>query len=164
MSRDRVDQTIDELSTTRDDLDAQPVEVVLRILLLGRTLEERIGATLEPLGLQVWEFDVLAALRRQGPPYRLACGELARRVVITCSGITHRASRLAERGLVARTRDDSDRRTVLVTLTEAGRELVDTAIGRRLGDSAELLGALDGDERVTLIALLRRLNEAAGGD
>jgi DNA-binding MarR family transcriptional regulator len=164
MARDRVERTIDELRATRDELDTQPAEAVLRVLLLGRTLEQRIGDTLEPFGLQVWEFDVLAALRRQGAPYCLPCGDLARQVVITCSGMTHRVSRLAERGLVVRTRDDSDRRTVFVALTDDGRELVDQAIERRLGDSAELLGALDSDERAALIALLRRMNEAAGGD
>lgn len=164
MCPDRVERTIDELRATRDELDTQPAETVLRVLLLGRTLEQRISETLKPLGLQVWEFDVLAALRRQGQSYCLACGDLARQVVITYSGMTHRVSRLAERGLVSRHRDDSDRRTVFVALTDEGLWVVDQAIERRLGDNEELLGELNGDERATLIALLRRMNRAAGGD
>lgn len=164
MGTDRIDRTVNELSAIRDDLDTQPTEVVLRLLLLGRNLEQRIGETLAPLDLQVWEFDVLGALWRQGPPYRLACGDLARQALITCSGTTHRVSRLVDRGLVARTRDDADRRSVFVELTCQGCELVEAGVRRRTEDSAELIGHLAEDERQTLIALLRRLNLAAGGD
>jgi DNA-binding MarR family transcriptional regulator len=164
MTSDRVDDTIDELRATCPELDTLPSELVLRLVLLGRRLEERIGESLAPLGLQVWEFDVLAALRRQGAPYRLACGDLARHAVITCGGMTHRVSRLSERGLVARSRDETDRRTVLVELTEAGRCLVNEAIERRTADSAALLEGFGRWDCESLIALSRRLNEAAGGD
>ncbi len=162
MTRDRVDQTIDELRATRTDLDAGASEIVLRLLLLGRGLEQRISDSLAPFGLQVWEFDVLAALRRQGHPHRLSCSDLARQVLITCSGMTHRVSRLDERGLVARRRDAGDRRTVFVELTAAGLSLVDEAMTHRVADSQALLADLGGVDMDQLLALLRRVNDAVG--
>ena len=164
MPLDRVEQTMDDLRKTRTDLETGASEAVLRLLLLGRGLEQRIGDSLAPFGLQTWEFDVLAALRRQGTPYRLACGELARQVLITCSGMTHRVSRLADRGLVARSRDADDRRTVFVELTGAGVGLVDEAMTYRVADSKALLADLDDAEMDQLLVLLRRLNQSLDGD
>jgi DNA-binding MarR family transcriptional regulator len=150
MSRDRVERTVDEWRSAGIDIDVMPSEIVLRALLLGRTLEQRIARSLEPFGLHTWEFDVLAALRRQNAPYRLPAGELARRVVMTCSGMTHRVTRLEERGLVSREADKGDKRLVLVRLTEAGTELL--AANRRRRDAwlNKQLRGLSPEEREAL--------------
>ena len=47
-------------------------------------------------GLQAWEFDVLSALRRQGPPYQLSPGALLRATLVTSGTMTNRIDRLAE--------------------------------------------------------------------
>lgn len=164
MARDRVERTVEEWRAIREDLDVAPAEVILRILLLGRSLEQRIARTLEPFGLQVWEFDVLATLRRQGSPYRLSSSALARSVVMTCSGMTHRVTRLAERGYVRRVACAEDRRSVFVELTEAGLACVDRAAECRARDGAALTAVLSDTERSQLLDMLRRLNAEVGGD
>jgi len=166
MSADWIERTMDDWETAYGEVDRLPPEIVLRVLLLGRSLERRVEESLAPLGLHIWEFDVLAALRRQGAPYCLSSGELARQMVITCSGITHRVSRLAGRGLVSRSSGTSDRRTVYVTLTEAGVAAVATGIDARREDETELLAGLDTEQRRQLIHLLKALrasDEASAG-
>ncbi len=84
--------------------------------------------------LEYWEFDVLAALRRSGPPYRLSPGQLMQETLVTSGTMTNRVDRLTARGFVARQDHPDDRRGVLVQLTEAGKDVVDAAL-------AELLAA-----------------------
>ena len=59
--------------------------------------------------------------------------------------------------MVARTASPSDRRTVLITLTEQGREAVDGALAGLVEDERALLIGLSDRERDELATLLRRL-------
>ena len=72
--------------------------------------------------------NVLSALRRSGEPYQLSAGELVRETLVTSGTMTNRIDRLLARGMVARAPSESDRRTVLITLTSHGREAVDSAL------------------------------------
>lgn len=155
---DRVDATREAWRRELPELDLRSIGVILRILLCGRHLESRIAQTLEPCGLQPWEFDVLSALRRQGGACELSAGELARHVMLTCSGMTHRVDRLGKRGLVMRRPDERDRRSVMVALTERGRALAEAAAEARAHDGISVLAeALEEDERQMLERLLSRL-------
>jgi DNA-binding MarR family transcriptional regulator len=146
-------------------LDLRAMGVILRILLCGRHLEGRVARSLAPQELQPWEFDVLAALRRQGGACELTAGDLARHVMLTCSGMTHRVDRLVKRGLVRRRPDQTDRRSIVVALTERGRALVEDALQVRSADGMGLLErALDDVERQQLERLLARLLEALEAD
>jgi len=99
-------------------------------------------------------YDVLATLRRSGPPYELTAGELVRQSMVTTGAVTNRIDRLEERGLVERA-GTADRRKVLVRLTEAGRALVDEVVTGHLDTERELLGALTARQRRELAHLLR---------
>ncbi|MEQ4538663.1 MarR family transcriptional regulator [Halomonas desiderata] len=65
--------------------------------------------------------------------------------------------KLEERGLVTRRRNPEDRRSMLVTLTEAGEALRMEAEAAVLQAQDEILGPLDEEERDTLCRLLQRL-------
>jgi DNA-binding MarR family transcriptional regulator len=67
------------------------------------------------------------------------------------------AKLLESRRLVAREPDPSDRRGVLVVLTEAGKELIDDAIDARLAAADGQLSMLDFDERLTISKGLRKV-------
>src|SRR5690349_6070486 len=69
-------------------------------------------------GIERWEFDVLAALRRAGPPYQLSPGRLLKETLVTSGTMTNRVDRLVARELVERLPDPNDRRGVLVRLTD----------------------------------------------
>jgi DNA-binding MarR family transcriptional regulator len=71
--------------------------------------------------------------------------------------MTNRIDRLAEAGLVRREPDPRDRRGVLVTLTQAGRDRVDAALEDLLTSERELLASLGSPERDQLAGLLRTL-------
>jgi DNA-binding MarR family transcriptional regulator len=124
---------------------------------LARHLDRARGAAFAAHGLEVWEFDVLAALRRSGPPYEVSPGQLTAETLVTSGTMTNRIDRLEARSLVRRGPDPADGRGVLVRLTDSGREVVDTALEDLLSRERALLAALAPDEAAALAAQLRRL-------
>ena len=155
--QDEVDRLVDAWHRERPDLDLAPMEVLSRVSRLSRHLEVARRAAFAGHGIEQWEFDVLAALRRAGPPYQLSPGRLLRETLVTSGTMTNRVDRLAGRGLVERLPDPGDRRGVLVRLTGHGRETVDGALVSLLDLERPLLGALGAEDRVRLAGLLRRL-------
>lgn len=155
--RDEVDDLVEAWARERDDLDLAPVEVFSRVSRLARRLDLARKAAFSTHGIESWEFDVLAALRRAGAPYELSPGRLLRETLVTSGTMTNRVDRLAGRGLVERLPDPSDRRGVLVRLTEEGRTTVDAAFEELLEAEASLLADLPARERQRLAGALRTL-------
>ena len=154
---DEVDELVQAWRRERSDLDLGPVEVFSRIGRLARLLDRARREAFTAHALEPWEFDVLAALRRAGKPYRLSPGQLLRETMVTSGTMTNRIDRLGERGLVERSPDPHDRRGVLVGLTGAGKRAVDGAFESLLGSERDLLAELSSAERRDLAALLKRL-------
>ncbi|MEJ7832579.1 MAG: MarR family transcriptional regulator, partial [Nocardioides sp.] len=125
--RDEVDELVDAWARERGDLDLEPVAVFSRIHRLARHLDLARREAFSAHGIESWEFDVLAALRRTGAPYELSPGRLLRETLVTSGTMTNRVDRLATRGLVERYPDPEDRRGVIVRLTGEGRTTVDSA-------------------------------------
>jgi DNA-binding MarR family transcriptional regulator len=154
---DEVDDLVAAWRAERPDLDVQPLQVLSRVSRLARHLDRARRTAFAGHGLESWAFDVLSALRRQGPPYQLSPGALLRATLVTSGTMTNRIDRLAEAGLVRRQPDPQDKRGVLVTLTADGRGKVDAALADLLGREEALLAGLDRDERQQLAGLLRVL-------
>jgi DNA-binding MarR family transcriptional regulator len=155
--RDEVDDLVAAWRAQRPDLDVEPMQVLSRISRLARHLDiARRGAFAEH-ELESWEFDVLSALRRQGPPFQLTPGALLRATLVTSGTMTNRIDRLAAEGLVRREPDPRDKRGVLVTLTGQGQERVDAALAGLLRRERALLAGLDDAERRHLADLMRIL-------
>jgi len=148
---DEVDDLITAWRSQRPDLDVEPLQVLSRVSRLARR-----GA-FAAHGLESWEFDVLSALRRAGPPFQLTPGALLRATLVTSGTMTNRIDRLTDSGLVYREPDPRDRRGVLVTLSERGRTVVDAAFTDLLDREQALLARLGREERQELSALLRTL-------
>ncbi|MBU0718874.1 MAG: MarR family transcriptional regulator [Planctomycetes bacterium] len=157
METDQIDLFISQWSRERPDLDASPLAVVSRILMLSRHLEFSADRALAPFGLTLWQFDVLAALRRSGAPFKLSPTQLMGFVTLSSGAMTNRIDRLEEMGLVRREEDPDDRRGVLITLTPEGRKLVDQAIAVRLEDARRNLATYTKTDEKVVAALLRRL-------
>jgi DNA-binding MarR family transcriptional regulator len=154
---DEVDRIVAEWRRERPDLDVAPLEVLSRVTRLARQLDLARRSAFTAHGLETWEFDVLAALRRAGPPYELSPGRLVKRNQVTSGTMTNRVDRLEARGLVQRRADPADRRGVLVALTSAGQQAVDEALADLLDRERSLLGSLAEPDRARLAALLRSL-------
>lgn len=151
---DEVDRLIEAWRRERPDLDVAPMEVLSRVSRLARHLDRARSQAFDAHGLESWEFDVLAALRRAGTPYQLSPGKLLKETLVTSGTMTNRVDRLAARGLVERLPDPHDRRGVLVQLTPGGRDKVDAAMADLLTHERTLLGGLsDGDQQKIARAL-----------
>ena len=155
--RDEVDDLVAAWQAERPGLDVQPLQVLSRVSRLARHLDRARRSAFAGHGLEPWEFDVLAALRREGPPYELSPGALLRTTLVTSGTMTNRVDRLEQAGLVRRRPDPHDKRGVLVTLTEAGQTRVDAALASLLEAEQALLAGLPEDSRRTLAGLLRVL-------
>src|SRR5580704_1520048 len=155
--RDEVDDLVAAWRAQRPDLDVEPMQVLSRISRLARYLDIARRGAFADHGLETWEFDVLSALRRQGPPFQLTPGALLRATLVTSGTMTNRIDRLAEAGLVRREPDPRDKRGVLVTLTDQGVARVDAALEDLLEREETLLAVLDGGERQQLADLMRIL-------
>jgi DNA-binding MarR family transcriptional regulator len=156
-SPDEVDRLVAAWRRERPDLDVTPMEVLSRISRLAHHLDRRRAAAFSAHGLEPWEFDVLAALRRSGEPYQLTPGQLVHETLVTSGTMTNRVDRLSARGLVAREEHPDDRRGVLVRLTDDGREAVDAALADLLQAEQAMLADLGDADRAGLVGALRAL-------
>lgn len=154
---DEVDELLAAWRRERPDLDANPLGVLSRVTRLAKYLDNARRRAFLEVGLETWEFDVLAALRRAGRPYALSPGQLASQTLVTSGTITNRVDRLEERGLVKRERDPEDRRGIRVVLTEAGKRSVDLALEDLLAREQAILAGLKPAQRRELADLLRTL-------
>jgi DNA-binding MarR family transcriptional regulator len=154
---DEVDRITSAWRRERPDLDVSPLEVLSRVTRLARHLDRDRAAAFALHDLELWEFDVLAALRRAGPPYQLTPTQLITQTMVTSGTMTNRIDRLEERQLVARRPDPSDGRGVMVKITQAGKAVVDAALADLLEREGQLLNVLDPARRRELANLLRRL-------
>jgi DNA-binding MarR family transcriptional regulator len=157
MPQDAIDDILDQWSDERPELDTAALGVVIRVMTLYRSFSRDATVALEPLGLELFEYDVLSALRRQGRPFTLTATSLARETGLSSGAMTNRIDRLEERGYVERDSDKDDRRSVLVKLTAEGRRIIDKAIRHRLDAARDSLSGLKASERRELADLLRRV-------
>jgi DNA-binding MarR family transcriptional regulator len=160
--QDAVDRILEQWARERPDLDCSPMGIIGRISQLQREVNLAQRATFGRHGLDVPSFDVLAALRRAGPPYQLTPTALMRTALVTSGAITQRLDRLEEKGLISRTRSEEDGRAVVVTLTPAGRTALDTALPDHLDAERKLLAGLSDDDLDQLAGLLRKFLVSLG--
>jgi len=154
-NRDEVDRLIAAWKRERPDLDLSPLSVLSRITRIARHLDI---ARRDAFGdLEIWGFDVLAALRRAGAPHQLSPGQLMQETMVTSGTMTNRLDRLEELDLITREQDPDDGRGSLVTLTKAGIRAVDSALEDLLDNERKLLKALAAKDRDTLAELLSTL-------
>jgi DNA-binding MarR family transcriptional regulator len=118
---------------------SHPEEAAFLDLLRTTDLLSRgVIAVLKAEDLSATQYNVLRILR--GAPEGLPCGEVANRMITKDPDITRLLDRLEKRGLISRSREAKDRRTVTARITPAGLKLLDrldepvqTAHRRQLG-------------------------------
>src|SRR5215213_8870473 len=97
LAEDEVDRLVAAWKRERPDLEVEPMQVLSRVTRLARHLDLARRTAFAQHGLDTWEFDVLSALRRAGPPYQLSPGRLIRETMVTSGTMTNRVDRLAAR-------------------------------------------------------------------
>jgi DNA-binding MarR family transcriptional regulator len=167
--QDPIDRIVEQWRTERPDLDAAALDAMATFGRLGRmaaVAAPLVERTFTRFGLSTGDFDVLAALRRSGSPFTLTPTVLARTLMLSPAAMTNRLDRLEAAGHVERRLDPENRRSMLVTLTAAGRRTVDDVVVEHVDNERELLSVLSAADRRRLDDLLRRLLgglEDAGG-
>lgn len=154
---DEVDLIIDAWSRRLPGVDLTPLDVMSRLRRVSNRLGRLRANAFSGAGLAVWEFDVLAALRREEPPHELSPAQLIEATMIGSAAMTNRLDNLTRRELVERRPNPRDGRSVLVRLTADGATRVDDAMRRLAEHEAEELRGLSREEQATLAGLLRRL-------
>jgi DNA-binding MarR family transcriptional regulator len=154
-NRDEVDRLIAAWQRERPDADLSPLAILSRITRISRHLDlARRDAFAD---LEVWGFDVLAALRRAGAPHQLTPGQLMQETMVTSGTMTNRLDRLEELKLITRQQDPSDGRGSLVTITALGITKVDAALDQLLANERTFLIDLNKNDREELAHLLSKL-------
>ena len=153
---DHVDRILAQWNSERPDLDVTPMGLLGRIARLRTHLAREIEKTLAVHGLNSASFDVLATLRRSGPPYRLSPGDLIATTMVSSGTMTNRLDQLEKAGFIERSHNPDDRRSVIIALTPEGFALVDEAVTSHVENEHRLLDGLSAEERRTLDGLLRK--------
>jgi DNA-binding MarR family transcriptional regulator len=133
-------------------------EVSLNILRTAALLEHAVAERLKPHGLTLTQYNVLRILRGAGEE-GLCRNEVGDRMLKAVPDVTRLLDRLVEAGLVARTRDEEDRRFVTARITTKGLEqlaLLDEPVTRM---HEELLGHMKRSELRKLAELLEESRE-----
>jgi DNA-binding MarR family transcriptional regulator len=155
--RDHVDRVLAQWRRERPDLNTAPMGLFGRLHRAARLSDAALSREIVRHDLQAGWFDLLAALRRAGPPYQLNPTQLMRATMLSSGGTTKRLDRLVEAGLVERRPDPADRRGILVKLTPRGKAAIDRAVEAHVANEERLLGSLGPADRRALDDLLRTL-------
>ncbi|WP_378735758.1 MarR family winged helix-turn-helix transcriptional regulator [Nocardia brasiliensis] len=159
---DAVDLFTQHWNRERPEVDVSPMAVLGRIQRLSRLIEQDLKRFFSEFGMEFWEFDVLATLRRSGGDEGLTAGALIKVAMVTSGAITNRIDRLVTKDWVERVPCPQDRRVIRVRLTAAGRKMIDDLLPKHMENEQRLLAALDPESRQQLAGLLRTLAESLG--
>jgi DNA-binding MarR family transcriptional regulator len=120
-----------------------------------------LGEELEEIGLPIGFYDVLVQLTEAERGLRMA--ELARRVLLSKSGLTRLIDRMAGQGLVRRRRSPEDGRGFYVVATNLGRGALRRASpGHLSGVANHFTSLLTADELTVITRTMSRVADAAG--
>ncbi|GGE82066.1 MarR family transcriptional regulator [Stappia taiwanensis] len=153
---DQVDRILAQWRAERPDLDVADMGTIGRLKRLQAQLGKGMDRVFEAHGLNAASFDVLATLRRAGPPYALSPSDLVAWTMVTSGTMTNRIDRLEKAGLVRRDRNPEDGRGFVVALTEAGFALIDAAVSAHVDNQHRMMAPLTPEERRTLDRLLAK--------
>lgn len=128
-----------------------------QFMAVARQIRRSHMTALEPFGLNPSQSRALHVLAREPESVRLR--DLAEHLRIVARSATDIVDSLEAAHLVTRQQDPSDRRAVLVELTDTGRALLDRIDDARRQVSSEMFDGLEPAERVELNRLLSKIAE-----
>jgi len=154
---DVIDKLVAEWKIERPELDTDAMQIVGRIIKLGKLLEKRAGIALKESGIHYTDLDVLATIRRSGKPYKLSPKQLMESVLITSGAMTALLERLTKLEMIYRAPDKKDGRIKLAWLTKKGIKVIDKAIVIRFEEAKDSVEGLKKKDHEKLSKLLKEL-------
>lgn len=156
-SADYADAVVAAWSDVLPDVSAASIGFVVRLHQAMIAMEEFDRRSIGALDLTAPEYMVLAALAARPDTTGLTLRQLQPLVMYSSGGMTHCVDRLEKKALVERRANPGDRRSVLVCLTDHGRERAREAMRTRIAALDELLQPLGDTDRATVDRALRLL-------
>lgn len=144
-----------DAATSGPDPEVEAVMAAARVLV---AVSARSVAELEDV-VTLPQFRVLVVVASRGP---LNLGAVAAGLGVHPSNATRAVERLVGLGLLDRREDPTDRRHLVLELTEAGRHLLDRVMGHRRAAVADILARMPAARRRALVPALRAFAEAGG--
>jgi DNA-binding MarR family transcriptional regulator len=157
---DSIDEILSDWRREAPEIRTGAFHTMLRAGHLARVIDTFERRVLEPFEIGASEYEVLATLRRNGPPYRLNPSSLYERLNRSSGGMTKMLKRLEAGGYIERTADPEDGRGSLVVLTRRGLELQGRVLAAFVSASENRLEGLGAGPRAEIEAAMRRLAQA----
>ena len=154
---DPVESAILQWKQEKPDLDFSYMLLTGRLQRVHAAWKQLAKEYLASYEINLPEFDVIATLRRSGPPYALSPTSLYRSSMLSSGAMTNRIDRIEALGLVERQKDPKDRRSLLVKLTDAGLDLTEKMLPGYVKKMDLLSESLSKEDKKRLSDLLKKL-------
>jgi DNA-binding MarR family transcriptional regulator len=144
-----------DFETRASALDHADLRLWLRLMTVHKLINNEVRRRLQAnFAMSLPRFDLLAQLERHAAGIRM--GELSKRLMVTTGNITQLTDQLERDGLVERVADPSNRRAILIRLTETGRTRFAVIARANEGWITELFSGLSPDEKRHLFTLFAK--------
>ena len=153
-TEDDIDVIANQWQTVGLSTDFNSLQIVARVLRVSKALETRLAALHARHDLKAGEFDVLAALRRCGEP-ALTPSQLYQAMLLSSGAMTSRLDRLENKQLIVRQHCSQDRRSIKVSLTDKGKNVIDSVYPVHFALIQSLMSGLPASEKNQLSQLLK---------
>jgi DNA-binding MarR family transcriptional regulator len=150
-------QTIALWSEHNPGLDTSPMEIVAQLKRISSLLEVAVEHVYAGAALTAAEVELLVPLRYADEA--VTAIRLAELLSMSRAGVSKTLAKLEHQGMISRTTNPADRRSALITLSDAGKRAVDDVFPRELAAHVKLFAGL-GRDRMKVLAELNHLAAA----
>lgn len=155
--RDIVDALVDQWGEEMPRFNGAAKGLVYRLIYLNERYMAAMQSRLRKQGLTLGSYGVLACLRRRGEPYAMSPTAIFQALSLSSGGVSNLLEKMEKDRLVKRSPDPTDRRGVLVKLTNRGKVIADEAAALEAGVEEEFISDVSDAELSALNSVLRRV-------
>lgn len=152
---DELDRIQQAWATEMPALNTTGMALIGRLQIVHKRLTQGMSTNFRYHGLTDAGFDVLATLRRSGSPYQLTPNQLLAQTLVTSGSLTSRLQSLEKQGFISRNFAAHDKRSIVVSLTPSGKQIIEQALVDHAATQQQLLSGLSSAEQQQLVNLLR---------
>jgi DNA-binding MarR family transcriptional regulator len=147
----------DDYIAGHPDADPSATELIINVFLTSDLMRARLERLLQPFGVSGNGFNLLQIVSGASRP--VTPSEIGEQLIVTTATVTGLVDTLERRGFITRTRDEADRRKVLVAITREGRAVLER-IAPVLGEQEKRWSAgVQGSARERLIQSLGAIQQ-----
>ena len=134
------------------------VDAYVKLMRAADTVQGILARNAEAYGLTLSQLGVLEILYHLGPANQK---DLAAKLLRSGANLTTIIDNLEKRGIVTRRRDIEDRRAIVISLTDEGRQLISKIFPLHMQNIYRMLGVLTDDELASLALTCKKLGIGA---